>query len=149
MLGEGGVVPPPAGYLRAARDICTATGAVFVLDEIQSGIGRTGSWFLHETEGVVPDVLTLAKGIGGGLPIGVCIAIGAFGEVFGKGDHGSTFGGNPVACAAALAVIDTIEQEDLLAHVTKVGTTSPTGCTLSSTRPWSAFAVAACGLPSS
>jgi len=121
MLGEGGVVPPPTGYLRAARDICTATGAVFVLDEIQSGIGRTGSWFLHQTEGVVPDVITLAKGIGGGLPIGVCVGIGSFGEVFGKGDHGSTFGGNPVACAAALAVIDTIEHDDLLSHVAKVG----------------------------
>jgi acetylornithine/N-succinyldiaminopimelate aminotransferase len=121
MLGEGGVVPPPTGYLRAARDICSATGAVFVLDEIQSGIGRTGSWFLHQTEGVVPDVITLAKGIGGGLPLGVCVGIGSFGEVFGKGDHGSTFGGNPVACAAALAVIDTIEHDDLLSHVAKVG----------------------------
>ncbi|HEY0870392.1 MAG TPA: acetylornithine transaminase [Acidothermaceae bacterium] len=121
MLGEGGVVPAPAGYLRAAREICTATGAVFVLDEIQSGIGRTGSWFLHHSDGVVPDVITLAKGIGGGLPIGVCIGIGTFGEVFGKGDHGSTFGGNPVASAAALAVIDTIENDDLLGHVAKVG----------------------------
>jgi acetylornithine aminotransferase len=121
MLGEGGVIAPPAGYLRAARGICTATGAALVLDEIQSGIGRTGSWFLHQTEGIVPDVLTLAKGLGGGLPIGVCVGFGAFGEVFGKGDHGSTFGGNPIACAAALAVLDTIERDDLLAHVAKVG----------------------------
>jgi acetylornithine aminotransferase len=121
MLGEGGVIPPPPGYLRAAREICTATGAVFVLDEIQSGIGRTGAWFLHEAEGIRPDVLTLAKGLGGGLPIGVCIALGEFGEVFAKGDHGSTFGGNPIACAAALAVLDTIERQDLLAHVSKVG----------------------------
>ena len=121
ILGEGGVVAPPAGYLRAAREICTATGAALVLDEIQSGIGRTGAWFLHQTEGIVPDVLTLAKGLGGGLPIGVCVGFGAFGEVFHKGDHGSTFGGNPVACAAALAVLDTIERDDLLAHVAKVG----------------------------
>jgi len=121
MLGEGGVIPAPEGYLRAARDICTTTGAVFVLDEIQSGIGRTGSWFLHQTEGVKPDVITLAKGIGGGLPIGVCIGLGTFGDVFAKGDHGSTFGGNPVACAAALAVIHTIERDDLLASVDKVG----------------------------
>jgi acetylornithine/N-succinyldiaminopimelate aminotransferase len=121
MLGEGGVVPAPAGYLRAAREICTATGAVFVLDEIQSGIGRTGAWFLHQSEGVVPDVITLAKGLGGGLPIGACIGMGPFGEVFAKSDHGSTFGGNPVACAAALAVINTIEDDDLLSHVAKVG----------------------------
>jgi acetylornithine/N-succinyldiaminopimelate aminotransferase len=121
MLGEGGVVPAPAGYLQAAREMCTATGAVFVLDEIQSGIGRTGSWFLHQSEGVVPDVITLAKGLGGGLPIGVCIGLGAFGNVFGKSEHGSTFGGNPVASAAALAVIDTIEHDDLLGHVAKVG----------------------------
>ena len=122
LLGEGGVIAPPAGYLRAAREMCNATGAVFVLDEIQSGIGRTGAWFLHEAEGIRPDVITLAKGLGGGLPIGVCIAMGEFGEVFAKGDHGSTFGGNPIACAAALAVIDTIERQDLLAHVTLVGT---------------------------
>jgi acetylornithine/N-succinyldiaminopimelate aminotransferase len=121
MLGEGGVIPAPEGYLRAAREICTATGAVFVLDEIQSGIGRTGSWFLHQAEGVQPDVITLAKGIGGGLPIGVCIGLGRFGDVFAKSDHGSTFGGNPVACAAALAVIETIEHDDLLANVGKVG----------------------------
>ena len=121
MLGEGGVIAAPPGYLRAARDICTASGAVFVLDEIQSGIGRTGSWFLHQAEGVRPDVITLAKGIGGGLPIGVCIGIGAFADVFSKSEHGSTFGGNPVACAAALAVIETIERDDLLANVGKVG----------------------------
>jgi acetylornithine/N-succinyldiaminopimelate aminotransferase len=121
MLGEAGVVPAPAGYLRAAREICTASGTVFVLDEIQSGIGRTGSWFMHQAEGVTPDVLTLAKGIGGGLPIGVCIGFGAFGDVFAKSDHGSTFGGNPVACAAALAVVDTVDRDDLLSHVVKVG----------------------------
>jgi acetylornithine/N-succinyldiaminopimelate aminotransferase len=121
VLGEGGVVPAPAGYLKAARDACDAAGALLVLDEVQSGIGRTGEWFAHQREGVTPDVLTLAKGLGGGLPIGACIGIGRFGSVLGKGDHGSTFGGNPVACAAALAVLDTIERDGLLAHATEVG----------------------------
>jgi acetylornithine/N-succinyldiaminopimelate aminotransferase len=120
-LGEGGVVPPPPGYLKIARETCDATGAVLVLDEIQSGVGRTGAWFAHQHDEVLPDVLTLAKGLGGGLPIGACIGLGEFGETFAKGDHGSTFGGNPVACAAALAVIDTIERDGLLDHVTKLG----------------------------
>jgi len=121
VLGEGGVVPPPDGYLRAARDACDATGALLVLDEIQSGIGRTGTWFAHQHEHVRPDVLTLAKGLGGGLPIGACIGLGEFGSVFAKGDHGSTFGGNPVACAAALAVLDVIESDGLLARATQTG----------------------------
>jgi len=120
-LGEGGVVPAPAGYLKAAREACDQAGALLVLDEIQSGIGRTGEWFAHQAECVVPDVLTLAKGLGGGLPIGACIGVGRYGSVLEKGDHGSTFGGNPVACAAALAVLDTIEREGLLAHVATVG----------------------------
>ena len=120
-LGEGGVVPPPDGYLRAAREACDATGAVFVLDEIQSGIGRTGTWFAHQREGIKPDVITLAKGLGGGLPIGACIGLGKFGAAFGKGDHGSTFGGNPVACAAALAVLDVIERDGLLARASQTG----------------------------
>jgi acetylornithine aminotransferase len=121
MLGEGGVIPAPTGYLRAARELCDATGAVLVLDEIQSGVGRTGRWFLHQAEGVVPDVITLAKGLGGGLPIGACVGLGAFGSTFAKSDHGSTFGGNPVSCAAALAVLDTIERDGLLANVATVG----------------------------
>ena len=120
-LGEGGVVPPPAGYLKAARAACDAAGALLVLDEIQSGIGRTGEWFAHQAEGVTPDVLTLAKGLGGGLPIGACIGLGAMGTGLSRGEHGSTFGGNPVACAAALAVLDTIEKDGLLANVTQVG----------------------------
>jgi acetylornithine/N-succinyldiaminopimelate aminotransferase len=120
-LGESGVVPAPEGYLHAARQACDAAGALLVLDEIQSGIGRTGAWFAHQTAGVRPDVLTLAKGLGGGLPIGMCVGLGAAGAGFAKGDHGSTFGGNPVACAAALAVLDTIERDGLLAHVTAVG----------------------------
>ncbi|MGH8889345.1 MAG: acetylornithine transaminase [Acidothermaceae bacterium] len=121
MLGEGGVVPAPAGYLHAARDLCNSSGAALVLDEIQSGIGRTGSWFLHQAEGVKPDVVTLAKGLGGGLPIGACIGFGRYATAFGKSEHGSTFGGNPVACAASLAVLETIERDALLANVTDVG----------------------------
>ncbi|HEX4829819.1 MAG TPA: acetylornithine transaminase [Trebonia sp.] len=120
-LGEGGVVPAPDGYLRAARQACDAAGAALVLDEIQSAIGRTGSWFACTAAGVVPDVITLAKGLGGGLPIGACVGIGAYGAGFRAGDHGSTFGGNPVSCAAALAVLDTIEAEGLLGNATKVG----------------------------
>jgi acetylornithine/N-succinyldiaminopimelate aminotransferase len=120
-LGEGGVVPAPGGFLRAAREICDSSGALLVVDEIQSGIGRTGAWFMCQREGVLPDVLTLAKGLGGGLPIGACIGLGDCGSAFAKGDHGSTFGGNPVACAAALAVIDTIDRDGLLASVAAVG----------------------------
>jgi acetylornithine/N-succinyldiaminopimelate aminotransferase len=120
-LGESGVIPAPAGYLRAAREACDTSGALLVLDEIQSGIGRTGAWFAHQAAGIRPDVLTLAKGLGGGLPIGVCVGLGAAGSGFAKGDHGSTFGGNPVACAAASAVLGTIERDGLLAHVTTVG----------------------------
>ena len=120
-LGEGGVVPAPEGYLRAAREACDQAGALLVVDEIQSAIGRTGAWFAHQAEGVRPDVLTLAKGLGGGLPIGACVGFGRYGTGFAKGDHGSTFGGNPVACAAALAVLDTIEREGLLAQVATVG----------------------------
>jgi acetylornithine aminotransferase len=120
-LGEGGVVPAPPGYLAAAREACDAAGALLVIDEVQSGIGRTGHWFASLAEGVRPDVLTLAKGLGGGLPIGACLAVGSAGELFAAGDHGSTFGGNPVACAAALAVIATIADEHLLDDVKRVG----------------------------
>jgi acetylornithine aminotransferase len=119
--GEAGVVPAPDGYLRAAREACDAAGALLVLDEIQSGIGRAGTWFAHQREGVRPDVLTLAKGLGGGLPIGACIGVGGCGTALGQGDHGSTFGGNPVACAAALAVLHTIEADGLLEHAAAVG----------------------------
>src|SRR5580693_7875789 len=119
--GEGGVIPAPAGYLAAARAACDAAGALLVLDEIQSGIGRTGAWFSHQAEGVTPDVLTLAKGLGGGLPIGACVGFGDSATALQPGDHGSTFGGNPIACAAALAVLDTIEGADLLKNVKHVG----------------------------
>jgi acetylornithine aminotransferase len=120
-LGESGVIPAPAGYLAAARAACDAAGSLLVLDEIQSGIGRTGAWFAHQAEGVTPDVLTLAKGLGGGLPIGACIGFGQSATALKTGDHGSTFGGNPIACAAALAVLDTIESADLLKNVKLVG----------------------------
>ncbi|KOU57365.1 acetylornithine aminotransferase [Streptomyces sp. MMG1533] len=125
--GEAGVIPPPAGYLRAVREICDATGAVLVFDEVQSGIGRTGRWFAHQHEEVLPDVLTLAKGLGGGLPISACIGLGRYGAVFEQGDHGSTFGGNPVSCAAAHAVLDTIDGDDLLGNATKTGALLATG----------------------
>lgn len=119
--GEGGVVMPGVGYLAAARAICDATGALLVVDEVQSGIGRSGSWLMSIAQGVVPDIVTLAKGLAGGLPLGAVIAQGEAAEVFAPGDHGSTFGGNPVSCAAALAVIDTIENDHLLEHVTAIG----------------------------
>jgi acetylornithine/N-succinyldiaminopimelate aminotransferase len=125
--GEGGVIPAPAGYLAAARQACDNAGALLVLDEIQSGIGRTGAWFSHQAEGITPDVLTLAKGLGGGLPIGACVGFGDSGTALAAGDHGSTFGGNPIACAAALAVLDTIESQGILNNVKTVGETLASG----------------------
>jgi len=125
--GEGGVIPAPPGYLAAARHACDEAGALLVLDEIQSGIGRTGAWFAHQAEGVIPDVMTLAKGLGGGMPIGACVGFGEAGTALLAGDHGSTFGGNPVACAAALAVLTTIEKDDLLNNVKAVGETLANG----------------------
>ncbi|WP_353947375.1 acetylornithine transaminase (plasmid) [Streptomyces sp. HUAS MG91] len=119
--GENGVIVPPAGYLRAAREITAAAGALLVLDEIQTGIGRTGHWFAAQADGVEADVVTLAKGLGGGLPIGATLAFGAAAELLTPGTHGSTFSGNPVVCAAALAVLDTIEETGLLARVARTG----------------------------
>ncbi|MDH6126995.1 acetylornithine transaminase [Kitasatospora sp. GP82] len=120
--GENGAVPLPPGYLAAAREITRATGTLLVLDEVQTGIGRTGYWFAHQAEqGVEPDVVTLAKGLGGGLPIGATVAFGAAAELLQPGQHGTTFGGNPVAAAAGLAVLETIEAEGLLEHVEKIG----------------------------
>jgi acetylornithine aminotransferase len=118
--GEAGVVVPPPGYLAAAREVATAHGALLVLDEVQTGIGRTGYWFAHQADGIEPDVVTLAKGLGGGLPLGACIAFGEAASLLGPGLHGSTFGGNPVSCAASLAVLDTIATDDLLSHVKRV-----------------------------
>lgn len=116
--GENGVVVPPAGYLKAARAITAATGALLVLDEVQTGTGRTGHWFAYQAgEGVLPDVVTLAKQLGGGLPLGATVAFGRAAELLRPGHHGTTFGGNPVACAAGLAVLDTIANEGLLENV--------------------------------
>ncbi|MFE1585691.1 acetylornithine transaminase [Streptomyces sp. NPDC058737] len=116
--GENGVVVPPPGYLKAARAITAATGALLVLDEVQTGVGRTGHWFEYQAhEGVLPDVVTLAKGLGGGLPLGATIAFGRAADLLQPGHHGTTFGGNPVACAAGLAVLDTIADEGLLDNV--------------------------------
>ncbi|WP_406081558.1 acetylornithine transaminase [Micromonospora sp. NBC_00858] len=119
--GEAGVVVPPAGYLAAARKITARHGALLVLDEVQTGIGRTGHWFAHQAEGVEPDVVTLAKGLGGGLPLGATLAFGRAADLLTPGSHGTTFGGNPVSCAAALAVVATIANEGLLDHVKRVG----------------------------
>lgn len=121
LQGEGGVVEPPEGFLAEIRRLCTRHGILMMVDEVQTGIGRTGAMFASRRAGVVPDVITLAKGLGGGLPIGVCLGVGAAGEWLTAGQHGTTFGGNPIACAAALAVLDAIEAEDLLAHVDRLG----------------------------
>ena len=119
--GENGVVVPPDGYLAGVREICDATGALFVIDAVQTGMGRTGEWFGYEHEGVKPDVITLAKGLGGGLPLGAMISLGSKVPTFRPGEHGSTFGGNPIACAAANAAIDFIVENDLLEHVQWAG----------------------------
>ncbi|PRX46778.1 acetylornithine aminotransferase [Prauserella shujinwangii] len=119
--GENGVVVPPEGYLQAARAVTARHGALLVVDEVQTGIGRLGSWFAFQQAGIVPDVVTLAKGLGGGLPLGACLAVGAAAALFEPGQHGTTFGGNPVCCAAALAVLDTIAADGLLEHTAAVG----------------------------
>ncbi|MEU7036036.1 acetylornithine transaminase [Streptomyces sp. NPDC046237] len=120
--GENGVVVPPVGYLKAAREITRATGTLLVLDEVQTGIGRTGHWFEYQGhEGVEPDIVTLAKGLGGGLPLGATVAFGEAAELFQPGHHGTTFGGNPVACAAGLAVVDTLAAHGTLDDVKRLG----------------------------
>ncbi len=120
--GEGGVILPSPGYLAAVRALCDEVGALMVCDEVQSGIGRAGVLLMSVDQGVVPDVVTLAKGLGSGMPIGAVIATGDASDVLVPGDHGTTFGGNPVTCAAAVAVLDTIESEGLLQHVSALGT---------------------------
>ena len=127
ILGEAGVVVPPADYLAHARTLTAEHGALLILDEVQTGIGRTGTFFAHQAAGVVPDVMTLAKGLGGGLPIGACIATGQAADLFTAGQHGTTFGGNPVSAAAALAVLDTLDRDDLVEHVAAVGKSIATG----------------------
>ena len=121
--GEGGVNIPHegAGYLQGLREICDQNGWLLMLDEVQSGVARTGTWFAFQHTSIKPDVMTLAKGLGSGVPIGACLAYGAAAEVFKPGNHGSTFGGNPLACAAALATLDAIEEEGLCAHAEQLG----------------------------
>ena len=119
--GESGVVPAPAGYLRALRDHCTRHGWLMMLDEIQTGIGRTGAWFAFQHEGIVPDVMTLAKGLGNGVPIGACLARAAVAQLFTPGSHGSTFGGNPLACRVGCTVLDIIEGQGLLHNAAQQG----------------------------
>jgi len=121
ILGEAGVLPAPDGYLAAARRLTREHGALLILDEVQTGIARTGEWFAYQHAGIVPDIVTLAKGLGGGLPIGAVIAGGDAARLLKPGQHGSTFAGNPVCAASALAVIATIEQEGLREHVAHLG----------------------------
>ena len=130
MQGEAGVVEPPEGYLEAVRRVTSEHGTLMWVDEVQTGVGRTGAWFAHTAqlpEGVLPDVVTVAKGLGGGIPIGACIALGEAGDLLQRGHHGTTFGGHPVATAAALAVIETIEKDGLLGLATRVGEQLRTG----------------------
>jgi acetylornithine aminotransferase len=117
IMGEAGVIVPPVDYLKNLRQYCDANGALLVFDCVQTGMGRTGDWFGYEYSGIRPDVITLAKGLGGGLPLGAMIALGKASHLFEAGDHGSTFGGNPIATAAALAVIKSIEKEKILNNV--------------------------------
>ena len=121
IMGEAGVIVPPADYLRELRALCDAKGALLVIDAVQTGMGRTGDWFGYEYSGITPDVITLAKGLGGGLPLGAMIALGKAADLFQPGDHGSTFGGNPVTTAAGLAAIKCIETQKILKKVEKQG----------------------------
>jgi acetylornithine aminotransferase len=121
IMGEAGVIVPPADYLQQLRELCDRNGSLLVIDAVQTGMGRTGDWFGYEYSGITPDVITLAKGIGGGLPLGAMIALGEAADLFQPGDHGSTFGGNPVTTAAGLAAIKYIEAQEILSKVEKQG----------------------------
>jgi acetylornithine/N-succinyldiaminopimelate aminotransferase len=120
VMGEIGVIPAGEGYLEGVRRWCDEQDLLLILDEVQTGLGRTGRWFAHQHFDITPDLMTLAKGLGGGVPIGACLAAPRA-DVFELGDHGSTFGGNPLACQAALAVIQVIEEEGLIGHVVELG----------------------------
>ena len=120
VMGEIGVIPPVPGYLEAVRKWCDEQNLLLILDEVQTGMGRTGKWFAHQHHSLTPDVMTLAKGLGGGVPIGACLA-SPRADVFEPGDHGSTFGGNPLACTAALAVLNVIERDGLIGHAAEMG----------------------------
>lgn len=119
--GESGVLVAPSGYLKALREHCTRHGWLMMLDEIQTGIGRTGTWFAFQHEGIVPDVMTLAKGLGNGVPIGACLARAAVAELFTPGSHGSTFGGNPLACRVGCTVLEIIQEQGLLENAARQG----------------------------
>ena len=119
--GEGGINIPPAGYLQQLRAICDANDWLLICDEIQSGMGRTGKWFAHQHEGIKPDVMALAKALGNGMPIGACLAHGKAADYIQPGSHGTTFGGNPIACRVGLTVIDEIERHDLVARAAELG----------------------------
>lgn len=119
--GEGGIQIPPPAYLQELRRICDSHGWLLMLDEVQTGIGRTGSLFAFQQTGITPDVMALAKGLGSGFPIGACLAKGAAAEVFKPGNHGSTFGGNPLACAAALATLEAVEEQNLCQQAAEIG----------------------------
>ncbi|MGE5470748.1 MAG: aspartate aminotransferase family protein [Bacteroidota bacterium] len=119
--GEGGIYLADPAYYRAVRDICDANAWLMICDEVQCGMGRTGKWFGYQQAGIQPDVATLAKGLGSGVPIGACLAGGKAAGLFGPGNHGSTFGGNPLACVAALTTIEVMEQDGLLANAATVG----------------------------
>lgn len=119
--GEGGVNAPADGYLAGLRAICDRNGWLLMVDEIQTGMGRTGRWFAHQHENILPDVMTLAKGLGNGMPIGACLARGEAAKTLGPGKHGTTFGGNPLACRVGLAVIDAIRQDNLVARAAELG----------------------------
>jgi predicted acetylornithine/succinylornithine family transaminase len=120
VMGEIGVIPAAPGFLKRVREWCDRQNLLLILDEVQTGLGRTGRWFAHQHEGITPDVMTLAKGLGGGVPIGACLA-NPRADVFEPGDHGSTFGGNPLACAAALAVLHIVERDGLVGHSAEMG----------------------------
>jgi acetylornithine/N-succinyldiaminopimelate aminotransferase len=120
VMGEIGVVPAAPGYLKRVREWCDEKNLLLILDEVQTGLGRTGRWFAHQHAGVTPDVMTLAKGLGGGVPIGACLA-NSRADVFEPGDHGSTFGGNPLACAVAATVLEVVERDGLVGHAAEMG----------------------------
>jgi acetylornithine/N-succinyldiaminopimelate aminotransferase len=143
--GEGGIVVPPAGYLAQVRALCDRHDVMMMLDEVQSGVGRTGRWFACQHEGVLPDVMQLAKGLGNGVPIGACLVSGAATGLFSPGKHGTTFGGNPLACSAALAVLGAIENEDLLARAAHLGNFIAEGLR-QGLKPWPAVEVRGRGL---
>jgi acetylornithine/N-succinyldiaminopimelate aminotransferase len=121
LQGEGGIFVADAEYLRKVRAMCDRKQWLLMIDEVQSGIGRTGKWFAHQWSGIVPDVMSLAKGLGSGVPVGACLARGAAARVFKPGNHGTTFGGGPLACAAVMATLETIEKEGLLDHAHRMG----------------------------